>query len=903
MRVLYLKLVNYVNIYNGLGKNVLEIDFSKCRNKLCIIKGENGSGKSSIFNTIHPFMDDSSVFIPDVEVQKFISYGLDDGSILEISYSAYKGVATRSKPSRCYILRRFPDGNVAQLNENGNITSGKEVIFDLLDLNDDYITLSAVSATHKGIGDLTPAERKHYVSSIMGAIGQATLEYQNMYKLFSSKGTVLKSLLKSISVKLEQIGSVELVQNSIIQNQKELDILNARHLQLIHDEESIKAKMDEISTNGVSPVDELKELVFKRKELESNIEEIPKEYIEKYTEEYIIELTEKNAKLSIQYETLDSQIKKLAEKENRLQTIIDANQIKLEALFDKDIYSQYLKQREEFQTKLNIYLDKFKSINFDAYNSITESEFNSILDFVDLFNQVINSCIDLDENVRIKAVDPNYEIKDLTEVRESLHMKRQDLFDKVVAQDASRRVASKFKDIPSDCNHMKDCPFIDDIIKSKLYLISDEEYTSLSNQLEDTKSAIEDLKELEYFNGQVRVCRHGIKTIETAYNTIPNILNRHLSTFYPQVSRYKNWDEMISYSVVNLIQINVDTETYRDYATFITLIQSIEKDIERVDKEIQKIESSNTESIALKTLINQNTLDLQEVQASKAALVANFGEVKNEFIAIKEAYECISTAKLFKERYINDSAELKEIQQKIDSRMDGVKKYGELSKKLNEIQMQNNILETNDIPNLSMAIEKAKHQLVLFDQYRKDYAEYNDKYEKLLQLKKYTGINGIQTIYMEIFMNQIINDANKLLSLLFKGRFTLQPFIINESEFIIPCIDDNGNLRPDISLMSDSQLSEISMIISFILLHKSSRLYNIIKLDEVDDNLDHENRLQFSILIDQIMNILHFDQCVIISHNNELNLANSDLIITKLEDPEQRRLLYNSGANVIADFT
>jgi hypothetical protein len=152
-------------------------------------------------------------------------------------------------------------------------------------------------------------------------------------------------------------------------------------------------------------------------------------------------------------------------------------------------------------------------------------------------------------------------------------------------------------------------------------------------------------------------------------------------------------------------------------------------------------------------------------------------------------------------------------------------------------------------------------------------------------------------------MNQIINDANKLLSLLFKGRFTLQPFIINESEFIIPCIDDNGNIRPDISLMSDSQLSEISMIISFILLHKSSRLYNIIKLDEVDDNLDHENRLQFSILIDQIMNILHFDQCVIISHNNELNLANSDLIITKLEDPEQRRVLYNSGANVIADFT
>lgn len=903
MRVLYLKLVNYVNIYNGLGKNVLEIDFSKCRNKLCIIKGENGSGKSSIFNTIHPFMDDSSVFIPDVEVQKFISYRLDDGSILEISYSAYKGVATRSKPSRCYILRRFPDGNVVQLNENGNITSGKEVIFDLLDLNDDYITLSAVSATHKGIGDLTPSERKHYVSSIMGAIGQATLEYQNMYKLFSSKGTVLKSLLKSISVKLEQIGSVELVQNSIIQNQKELDILNARHLQLIHDEESIKAKMDEISTNGVSPVDELKELVFKRKELESNIEEIPKEYIEKYTEEYIIELTEKNAKLSTQYDTLNAQIEELSTKESRLMQMIDANKIKLSALFDKGVYDQFVSKKKDLTDKLNIYLDKFKAINFDGYNTITEQQFNSILEFVTIFNQVIDHCMDLDEDVRKAAIDPKYEIKDLTEVKEALNIKRQNLVDKKLEQDAFRRAASKFKDIPSDCNHMKDCPFINDIIKAKLDLISEQEYTSLSNQLLDTESAIEDLKKLTIFNGSVTQCRYGIKTIYTTYNAIANDVNRYLYLFYPQVKRYISIDEMINYSVENLITLNVDIDSYREYGTFITIIQSIEKDIESVNKEIDRIESSSSESIALKTLIEKHTSDLEEIQTSKAGLVAHFGEVKNEFIAIKEAYECISTAKLFKERYINDSAELKEIQQKIDSRMDGVKKYGELSKKLNEIQMQNNILETNDIPNLSMAIEKAKHQLVLFDQYRKDYAEYNDKYEKLLQLKKYTGINGIQTIYMEIFMNQIINDANKLLSLLFKGRFTLQPFIINESEFIIPCIDDNGNLRPDISLMSDSQLSEISMIISFILLHKSSRLYNIIKLDEVDDNLDHENRLQFSILIDQIMNILHFDQCVIISHNNELNLANSDLIITKLEEPEQRRVLYNSGANVIADFT
>ena len=95
---------------------------------------------------------------------------------------------------------------------------------------------------------------------------------------------------------------------------------------------------------------------------------------------------------------------------------------------------------------------------------------------------------------------------------------------------------------------------------------------------------------------------------------------------------------------------------------------------------------------------------------------------------------------------------------------------------------------------------------------------------------------------MSVFMNSILSEANALLSNLFKGRFKLEPFIINENEFIIPCVDDIGNRRPDISFMSDSQLSEISMILSFVLLHKSSKLYNIIKLDEVDDNLENENR-------------------------------------------------------------
>ena len=213
-----------------------------------------------------------------------------------------------------------------------------------------------------------------------------------------------------------------------------------------------------------------------------------------------------------------------------------------------------------------------------------------------------------------------------------------------------------------------------------------------------------------------------------------------------------------------------------------------------------------------------------------------------------------------------------------------------------------NVLRNDDLLNIKRSIEKDKYQLVLYDQYKKDYNEYMSKFNELQMLKKYTSIHGIQTVYMSVFMNSILQETNNLLRYLFGGRFALQPFIINESEFNIPCADTEGRVREDISLMSDSQLSMISMLISFVLLKKSSDNYNIIKLDEVDDNLDNINRIQFSILIEHIMSGLGFDQCLIISHNNELDLSNTDIVVLKLESQEMIDSLYNSGGNIIFNY-
>ena len=83
------------------------------------------------------------------------------------------------------------------------------------------------------------------------------------------------------------------------------------------------------------------------------------------------------------------------------------------------------------------------------------------------------------------------------------------------------------------------------------------------------------------------------------------------------------------------------------------------------------------------------------------------------------------------------------------------------------------------------------------------------------------------------------------------------------------------------------------MVLSFALLFHSSSKYNILKLDEIDGGLDAENRLQFISLLDRIMNVMDCDQCIMISHNNELNLKNLDIIALKTNEVLDGNLIYN----------
>jgi len=871
-----------------MGLEDIEIDFSKCTHRILIIKGDNGTGKSTIFKALTPLSDSSINFIEEKTAIKEISYMMNDNTIVNIKYESVFKDKTR-KPTKCYMSKITQDGTVTNINPTNNITTAKEIIYDLFGLDDNFIVLSQLSANKKGLGGLKPSERKRYVNNIVSSLSA----YSEMNKLITTKSSVLKSILASISTKLSQIGNIELVKSNIVKNEEALSSLKQKEESLVYKIASLNNKISEIDTTG-NYLDTYKDLSFRKTILEKEMKDLPE--TEEYSEDSLIINEKEFSKYEAREEFLRKIIKDSFDKELSIKDEIDENSAKLESLYDSNILSDVKQKISSTKLELSKY-EKFSYL-IDDYINITDQDYDLSSTAIDKFNSNIDILISSYSKSIIEDC-LKYENKPKTNINfdgvirglESSLQEQQETKNIVLEL---KRSSDSFKNIPNDCNHKENCPFIKEVVESHKRLDEYPTLDSILSNIDSTNSKLEEVK-IGYEKETTKtICSNEIKSIIDHIESIVPIINKFPNTIIQKKD--------IIHCIREGLHLPVDLSNYIENKNIITIISSLRENLKNLEETKSKIEGSSKESISLRSTLERLNLELDEVIKNKKSNVQELDSILTKKNEINTILNSIHIAKINKEKYEKFSKEYEEVCNSIKEMDKNAESLQTLKEEFRLNSSELNVLRNDDLLNIKRSIEKDKYQLVLYDQYKKDYNEYMSKFNELQMLKKYTSIHGIQTVYMSVFMNSILQETNNLLRYLFGGRFALQPFIINESEFNIPCADTEGRVREDISLMSDSQLSMISMLISFVLLKKSSDNYNIIKLDEVDDNLDNINRIQFSILIEHIMSGLGFDQCLIISHNNELDLSNTDIVVLKLESQEMVDSLYNSGGNIIFSY-
>ena len=893
MRLLRLRLENYIGIYNGMGLSSIEIDFSKCIHKVLIIKGDNGTGKSTIFKALTPLADSSIDYIPDKTAIKEIAYETDFQTILNIKYESLVKDGIR-RPTKCYLNRLNPDGSIENLNPSNNITTAKEVIYDILGIDDNFITLSQLSANKKGLGGLKPSERKRYVNSIISSLAA----FNSIHKLITTKSTVLKSIIDSYVTKLSQIGNIAIVEDTIKKDTVALQELDNKKNGLISEIATIKAELSRLDSSG-SFLDDYKNLSMRKIILEKEIRDLPD--IEEYSEEKLIQYEKDMAKYEANEEMLSSRAKELLDEESKINNNITELTIKLDSLYNKEHMDDLNSKIESTKKELESYKPYFHL--FKTYKDISEQDYETVKLVIEKFNSTVENIFQTySETVRKESMNSlrtgkNEVILDHTEILSGLEKQLEDLRTEKRDVEFLNNRSKDYNKIPDDCNHKSDCPFIKDVVEAKNALRSRQSLYSLSTKINSTLDAIESAKNLAEENMIKTQCLYEMKSILEYIQSMSKIIRK-----FPGTESLDSINTLY-HNIEHGIRLNFESvDKYQEFKNISTIVSALEEDLHSYESAKEKLISANAEIRILQEKIDTDLKNLSTIRDSKLSIFAEIEKIRSSKLEIEMVLDSIRYAKINKAKFEEVSVELNEITNKIESMEKNTVLIKDLTDKLNRRASELSALQNTDLPAISKAIEENKYRMVLFEQYTRDSQEYAAKYNEVQMIKKYTSIHGIQTVYMSVFMNSILNTTNTLLRLLFGGRFTLQPFIINENEFNIPCADSEGRVREDISLMSDSQLSMISMLISFVLLRNSSNRYNIIKLDEVDDNLDSMNRIQFSILIEQIMNDLGFDQCLIISHNNELDLSNTDIVILKMESQEIIDSLYNSGGNIVFSY-
>lgn len=873
MKLLSIRLENYIGIYNGRGDNILEVDLSQSTSNIVIIRGSNGSGKSTLLKALSPLQDDNTAIIPGMEGKKTLRY-LYNGEVYEILYVH----PVKNDGSRGQVKMQVYKGmNRVELNPTWNVTSGKDIIFDLFNLDANFLTLSQLSSEDRGLADKKPAERKKFVNSIINGIEV----YNNMYKVITKKYSTFKNMINTISSKIRQIGNIEELNARFINISKQVEDVSSERDKAVIEASKIDAeigiltrdnnleeyyKINEEIRDNIDYISASKSQVIdlSKGELSSeNLYEL-KDIIDNSLHTFDKDISKWKSEEAVANAKIESISREKDEAFNSLQTKITKRGTLLDGGFSDSDLSLY----KDTKAKIAELENDINSLNSSIKNL---SEAEALVNAMEMIVPVLDSLYNgLDATTKKekydfvkttldndgKYVDQTVELsRTYNEISRTVGELESEVLAYEILFDKAKSLALR----PKECK-IDDCSFVKEAIEAsskhpeKRINDINKEISESKTLLKSLEKDIESYKELYDFNkrftnlhGMVLSFRKLLEKSPVDYIIDPYTLLASLD---------------------HMEKLMIDFNQIRGIFNIITTKSNYEEIIESLKEPAAKYEAN-------KALIDELDSDI-------ASLKDKLTTIDNRLMAEKDAIsetvtdisltefkiEVYTKCKSLVDECIGLDTRNEELQSQINSLSDIALKVKTLDARMAEAKSRADRLN-NDLNAILNERDKIASNKTLLEDYIRDLDLYNKNFSILETIRYYLSpTTGIQTVFMRTYMGNIILKANELLSLIFNGQFIIQPFVINEAEFRIPCLG-NGLVNDDISSMSTSQICMISMILSFAILSNSSTDYNILKLDEIDGGLDTENRIQFIGLLKQLITMVGCEQCFLISHNME----------------------------------
>lgn len=880
-------LSNYIGIYNGMGLYDIHIDMTKCKNRITIIRGDNGSGKSTLSKAMNIFPDPNDQFIPGMNARKEIVL-VDGETLYKLVFIHNVKQNGERDTTKAYITKTF-NNQAIELNENGNVSSYKDILYTELGMDANFSALSQLSNDDRGLADKKPADRKKFVNSIISSLET----YNDIYKALSKRASNYKSMINAIVGKLNILGDEKTLNDSLLSLEAKINSLQDskdRAIASLAKETSTIELLDpdgSIQNSNTTVTAELNLVEKDYDALQKAIEKISFENDIKYLniDGEIKSLTEKKNSLSVLNQISKSNIDNMIQQKDNESMDLDQKIQKLNKLKSGHNYELIKEKIVEYKNDLDSISSLLKEkVGIEDINSINKDEYILALETLKDLQEQISTFKSFSNFGIIEMIVNEYtskrsmpnpiEILPIDNKIQDISLSISKTNEEIVQIQSNMGLLETLSKRPSNCKD-DNCSFI----KTALDFSRTNPQNRLDKLTDDLSVLNEELSEynadrnaaMEY-NNALNMFSVIIREIEKNGSVLSKMPNGEMFKdkflFVDRLMSGYSFDymkEIYSYiDLANLFDVyNQNLKIYNEYLSEMKIYESKAELIESITSDIDRLNNSMTNIVEEIESIQQEIMDndIKIMDLDKKLDAAE--SIKSK---LKDQVSCVEQINMCKSKLLENSRKMNEINAAIARANNAKENINQISYSMDPLMKER---------------DKINHSVQMMNDYKREKEELETSYQYLETIRYYSSpTTGIQLVFMELYMGKIIALANELLGLLFQGQFTIQPFVINETEFRIPCLG-NGYLNDDISSMSSAQISMISMILSFSLLHHSSTRYNIIKLDEIDGPLDYNNRLFFIDVLNSIMDIMGTEQCIMISHNSELQVDNSDVILLK----------------------
>lgn len=812
IRIVHIKLINHI----VLGNIDFELD-----NDIVSILGKNGSGKSFLMDTLHPFSR-SNRFISSYPVKagatgyKQVDFSVN-GNIL---YETIHEYVPKGKSHACKsYINKIEKGVKIELNPTGHCEKYEELVKRYLGFDNNCMTIGFLSSVANGITSSRGQERKKILESTIDNpilkmfkknAKELAKEYTSMTKHYEKQKIRIANTYSEESL-LEQISKIT---NDIELNRISLKKAN-------EDFEIMTGRLKDLEDKSHVNFDKLKTIC----DLTFGLQQDKTTYFIYQTFKDVLERSEK---LSNEYIQLDEQLQRIT-KRDTLEHDIKAS---------RAILDEKSKELHEYENRLYKYVveDRRDSIKSWLENIIRLAKY-----FTDVFkglSVVATSSSNLDNIIS--------ELVEQKKSNEEFMIRYRAALSNI---DGNKYVVN----VQDNCNT---CQLYDKFVKSDEFVTANK--TKWDNMISIEQPEIEDkLQKLSIVKENVKSSL--IHSIEQASLYIKDLSKAGLTSLdsflrecgtgvlYPKLTNFYDW--------VN------EHNSYIDSLS--TNVKDLESKIDYMDKELEYIVVPNGLNVDSMTARKN---EIQETLKKYDKMIANstYKAIGALDMTDSEIFK-LSNMTLYdlNKLYL----EVKDIDLDIENTNRVIEKI-----KYKRINLPTTIE--------SLLVEKTQTESKLSDlrTLNKNLLEYDRKGKVLVRCKDLLD----KDIPISLLRNNLAFIEKTTNAILINNSIQMGVNIIpSETEITIEVTVRDKTINDAIQL-SSGETAIISLLINACILHIVG--YPIICIDELDANLDVIYRSKFNDLIYSIMTVLQISQVFCISHNIASNINYATKILVGSED-------------------